>query len=131
MGISAVSSIMTSSFPQMNREVTAQGQQAAKTLSEEAASYSKVSNFGNETKLGSSTFQRENSTIVDIGENKAAMLMERSKSYYEVSNFGNETKLGKSSFQQENAQIMQARQKAYTQFADFQKKAGGNIDIGA
>jgi len=173
MGISAVSITTLTSFPQMNREVTAKGQQAAKAHSEAAASYTKVSNFGNETKLGSSVFQHANRTIVDIGEQKTSMLMDRSKSYYEVSNFGNETKLGsskfqkqikadaeqgaqnlskgmkaaaditrvsnfgtetklgKSGFQQVNAQIMQARQKAYTQFSNFQKQAGNSVDIGA
>ena len=54
MGISGVGATTLSSFPQINREVHSVGMQATKERSDQAASYSKVSQFGTETKLGSS-----------------------------------------------------------------------------
>lgn len=132
MGISAVSITTLTNFPQMNREITVKGQQAASARSEQAAAYTKVSNFGNETKLGTSKFQQANKQADQIGMEKTSQLMDKAKSYFRVSNFGNETNLGKSKFQQINAQIMKVREQAYTQFRDFQQKATGTtVDIGA
>ena len=68
MGISGVGATTLSSFPQINREVHSVGMQATKERSDQAASYSKVSQFGTETKLGSSEFQRGNDTVISIGE---------------------------------------------------------------
>jgi len=100
-GIGAGSSYSTlKTFQQLNRDVHTQGVEQASRISKEAGDYSRVSNFGNETKIGTSKFQRGNETIATIGENKTSELMDKAKSYYAVSNFGNETKLGTSKFQQ-------------------------------
>ena len=100
-------------------------------LMDRSKSYYEVSNFGNETKLGKSKFQQQIKADAEQGAQNLQKGMKAARDVTSVSNFGNETKLGKSGFQQINAQIMQARQKAYTQFADFQQKAGTSIDIGA
>jgi hypothetical protein len=60
-----------------------------------------VSNFGNETKIGTSKLQQGNKQTAAIGDQKTAKIMDKAHSYYEVSNFGNETKIGKSRFQQQ------------------------------
>ncbi len=100
-GSSMYSSVSTlKSFQQLNRDVDSQGVAQASRISKAAGDYSRVSNFGNETKIGTSKFQRGNETIATIGENKTSALMDKAKSYYAVSNFGTETKLGSSKFQQ-------------------------------
>ncbi|MBQ1809010.1 MAG: hypothetical protein IIZ87_05740, partial [Selenomonas sp.] len=81
------------------------GMQATKERSEQAASYTKVSNFGTETKIGSSLFQRDNVKTNNEGSQITSQIMDKAKSYYEVSNFGTETKLGSSKFQQQIKEI--------------------------
>ena len=48
----SISSIATKSFPQMNADVSRTGEQKATAISQKAASYYKVSPFGDETKIG-------------------------------------------------------------------------------
>ena len=82
MGISAIggsTSIM--SFQQVNRKVDSEGMQKASQISQRAGDVTRVSNFGTETKLGTSPFQRMNEQATSIGESKTSMLMEKSKSY--------------------------------------------------
>ena len=135
-GIGAGASYSTlKTFQQLNRDVHTQGVEQASRISKEAGDYSRVSNFGNETKLGTSKFQRGNETIATIGENKTSELMDKAKSYYAVSNFGNETKLGSSKFQQANAQVsakFAAVASAYKQAASLGSVSrGATVDIGA
>jgi len=135
-GIGAGASYSTlKTFQQLNRDVHTQGVEQASRISKEAGDYSRVSNFGNETKIGTSKFQRGNETIATIGENKTSELMDKAKSYYAVSNFGNETKLGSSKFQQANAQVsakFAAVASAYKQAASLGSVSrGATVDIGA
>ena len=135
-GIGAGASYSTlKTFQQLNRDVHTQGVEQASRISKEAGDYSRVSNFGNETKLGTSKFQRGNETIATIGENKTSELMDKAKSYYAVSNFGTETKLGSSKFQQANAQVsakFAAVASAYKQAASLGSVSrGATVDIGA
>ena len=135
-GIGAGASYSTlKTFQQLNRDVHTQGVEQASRISKEAGDYSRVSNFGNETKLGTSKFQRGNETIATIGENKTSELMDKAKSYYAVSNFGTETKLGSSKFQQANAQVsakFAAVASAYKQAASLGNVSrGATVDIGA
>ncbi|MCI7057294.1 MAG: hypothetical protein MR959_10545 [Selenomonas bovis] len=135
-GIGAGASYSTlKTFQQLNRDVHTQGVEQASRISKEAGDYSRVSNFGNETKIGTSKFQRGNETIATIGENKTSELMDKAKSYYAVSNFGTETKLGSSKFQQANAQVsakFAAVASAYKQAASLGSVSrGATVDIGA
>lgn len=135
-GSSMYSSVSTlKSFQQLNRDVDSQGVAQASRISKAAGDYSRVSNFGNETKIGTSKFQRGNETIATIGSDKTSALMDKAKSYYAVSNFGTETKLGTSKFQQANAQVsakFAAVASAYKQAASLGSVSrGATVDIGA
>ena len=89
---------------------------------DKAKSYYEVSNFGTETKLGSSKFQQQVKAISEQGQAIAAQGMKAALDVTRVSQFGNETNLGHSRFQQANAQISNYKPKP---------APGGNIDIGA
>ena len=94
-----------SGFLQVNQMVSRIGEEKAAMYMERSKSHYEVSNFGNETKLGTSRFQRENDKVLNTGEQKTSMLTERGKAITDVSNFGNETKFGRSEFQRENKQV--------------------------
>ena len=96
-----------------------------------AKSYSEVSNFGNETKLGSSKFQQNLKKLDSIGAQNVSSAMEKASSFTKVSNFGNETKLGSSKFQQANATIMHHATQAYKASAGSASSKGSSLDIGA
>ena len=112
MGVSGVGAVSRQAIIPLNQGVRAEGQQVAAQITQKAASYSKVSNFGTETKIGSSPFQQGNKTIVSIGEEKTARIMDKAKQPYTVSNFGTETKIGSSKFQQANKQSDQLGEQA-------------------
>lgn len=137
MGISAIAgSTSVMSFQQVNRKVDSEGMQKASAISQRAGDVTRVSNFGNETKLGTSPFQRMNKQATSIGESKTSEFMQKAKSYYQVSNFGNETNLGKSRFQQTNAQVsakFDSVASAYRQSASLgsTNTKGALVDIGA
>ncbi|MCH3960455.1 MAG: hypothetical protein LKE51_14450 [Selenomonas sp.] len=109
MGISGIGSGSSTlmSFVQLNQNVSRTGQQASKQVTEQTAAITDVSNFGNETRIGTSKFQQGNKQIVQEGTSKAEAISSKAKSYYEVSNFGNETRVGTSKFQQQLKQIAQ------------------------
>ena len=69
MGISGIGGGGTQlwSFQQLNRKVDSEGVQTASEISKKAGDYSRVSNFGTETKLRSSVFQQSNQRTIDIG----------------------------------------------------------------
>lgn len=123
------------SFQQLNREVDTTGVQKASTISKRAGDYSRVSNFGTETKLGTSKFQRGNDETTSIGSQKTSEFMDKAKSYFMDSNFGNSTKTGSSKFQQTNAQVsakFAAVASAYKQAASLGSVSrGATVDIGA
>jgi hypothetical protein len=79
-----------------------------------------VSNFGTETKLGSSKFQQQSKEIAQQGQQNMARSMKAALDVTRVSQFGTETSLGHSRFQQANAQISNYKPKA---------AAGGNVDL--
>ena len=108
MGISGIGSSGTMmSFVQLNQNVSYTGQQASKQVTEQTAAMTDVSNFGTETKIGTSPFQQGNDRIIRDGTSKTDEIAQKAKSYYEVSNFGNETKTGTSKFQQQLREIAQ------------------------
>ena len=108
MGISGIGSSGTMmSFVQLNQNVNRTGQQASKQVTDQTAAMTDVSNFGTETKIGTSKFQQGNKQIIQEGTSKTADISSKAKSYYEVSNFGNETQIGTSKFQQQLKQIAQ------------------------
>ena len=94
-----------------------------------ARSYTEVSNFGNETKLGSSKFQQNLKKLDSMGMQNVSSAMSKARSFTKVSNFGNETKLGSSSFQKVNATIMNHAKQAYQASKSAPKAA--TLDIGA
>lgn len=112
MGVSGISAIGHQAIVPLNRDVNAQGRQVAAQITQKAASYSKVSNFGTETKLGKGPFPQNNKTIVSIGEHTTAKLMDQAKQVYSTSNFGDETKIGTSKFQQSNRESNQLGERA-------------------
>lgn len=123
------------SFQQLNRDVDTTGVQKASAISRRAGDYSRVSNFGTETKIGTSKFQRGNEETASIGSQKTSELMDKAKSYYAASNFGDSTKLGSSRFQQTNAQVsakFAAVASAYKQSASLGVATrGALVDLGA
>ena len=135
-GIGAGASYSTlKTFQQLNRDVHTQGVEQASRISKEAGDYSRVSNFGNETKLGSSKFQQAVKAASEQGQRNGSESMEKAASYTKVSNFGTETKLGSSKFQQANAQVsakFAAVASAYKQAASLGSVSrGATVDIGA
>ena len=118
MGISAVSSTTLSTFGQLNKEVQA--------IMDKAMSYMRVSNFGTETKLGSSKFQQQIKAISEQGAENMAKGMKAALDVTRVSNFGTETSLGHSKFQQANEQII-------SNYKTWQngKTLGSRMDISA
>lgn len=135
-GIGAGASYSTlKTFQQLNRDVHTQGVEQASRISKEAGDYSRVSNFGNETKLGSSKFQQTVKAASEQGQRNVSESMEKAASYTKVSNFGTETKLGSSKFQQANAQVsakFAAVASAYKQAASLGSVSrGATVDIGA
>ena len=137
-GIGAGASYSTlKTFQQLNRDVHTQGVEQASRISREAGDYSRVSNFGNETKLGSSKFQQAVKAASEQGQRNVSESMEKAASYTKVSNFGTETKLGSSKFQQANAQVsakFAAVASAYKQAASLGNASaarGQAVDIGA
>ena len=95
----------STTFHSMNLIASRQGNENTARKMSQSKAYSGVSNFGTETKLGSSEFQRGNERITTDGERNTAEKMQRARSYSGVSNFGTETRLGSSHFQQNNARI--------------------------
>ena len=135
-GIGAGASYSTlKTFQQLNRDVHTQGVEQASRISKEAGDYSRVSNFGNETKLGSSKFQQTVKAASEQGQRNVSETMEKAASYTKVSNFGTETKLGSSKFQQANAQVsakFAAVASAYKPAASLGSVSrGATVDIGA
>ena len=135
-GIGAGASYSTlKTFQQLNRDVHTQGVEQASRISKEAGDYSRVSNFGNETKLGTSKFQQTVKAASEQGQRNVSESMEKAASYTKVSNFGTETKLGSSKFQQANAQVsakFAAVASAYKQAASRGNVSrGATVDIGA
>ena len=135
-GIGAGASYSTlKTFQQLNRDVHTQGVEQASKISKEAGDYSRVSNFGNETKLGTSKFQQTVKAASEQGQRNVSESMEKAASYTKVSNFGTETKLGSSKFQQANAQVsakFAAVASAYKQAASLGSVSrGATVDIGA
>ena len=135
-GIGAGASYSTlKTFQQLNRDVHTQGVEQASRISKEAGDYSRVSNFGNETKLGTSKFQQTVKAASEQGQRNVSESMEKAASYTKVSNFGTETKLGSSKFQQANAQVsakFAAVASAYKQAASLGNVSrGATVDIGA
>ena len=98
MAISSISSGGGWPMNEMQNRISRMGQQQTAQIARQDDHIVQVSNFGNETKLGTSHFQRNNAHIESTGGHDTATIMERAKSYYAVSNFGNETKLGSSEF---------------------------------
>ena len=63
-GSSMYASVSTlKSFQQLNRDVDSQGVAQASRISKAAGDYSRVSNFGSETKIGTSKFQQANEQV--------------------------------------------------------------------
>ena len=89
-------------------------------------SYTRVSNFGTETKLGSSKFQQQAKDISAQGAQSTASGMKKALDVTRVSNFGTESSLGKSNFQQANAEII-------NHYKSWQngKTLGSQMDISA
>ena len=87
-----------SGFLQVNNMVSRIGEEKAAMYMQRSKSHYQVSNFGNETKLGTSSFQRENEKVLNTGEKKTSMLVDRIQAVTDVSNFGNEVKSGKGKF---------------------------------
>ena len=130
--------------PTVNDEVRAAGERQTGAIAAEGSAYSRVSNFGNETKGGSSRFQQDNDKTVGLGGNWTSDIAQTGHSYYQVSNFGNETKGGSSRFSQGNADVLQAGNEyvstamrrateAYAQNmqAMRQKNSASSVDIAA
>ena len=135
-GIGAGASYSTlKTFQQLNRDVHTQGVEQASRISKEAGDYSRVSNFGNETKLGTSKFQQTGKAASEQGQRNVSESMEKAASYTKVSNFGTETKRGSSKFQQATAQVsakFAAVASAYKQAASLGSVSrGATVDIGA
>ena len=93
---------------------------------DKAMSYMRVSNFGTETKLGSSKFQQQIKAISEQGAENMAKGMKAVLDVTRVSNFGTETSLGHSKFQQANEQII-------SNYKTWQngKTLGSRMDISA
>ena len=135
-GSSMYSSVSTlKSFQQLNRDVDSQKVAQASRISKAAGDYSRVSNFGNETKFGTSKFQQTAKATSEQGDRNVSASMEKAASYTKVSNFGDETKLGSSKFQQANEQVsakFAAVASAYKQAASLGSVSrGATVDIGA
>ena len=137
MGISAIGgSTSVMSFQQVNRKVDSEGMQKASAISQRAGDVTRVSNFGNETKLGTSPFQRMNKQATSIGESKTSEFMQKAKSYYAVKDHTPLPFSGKSRFQQTNAQVsakFDSVASAYRQSASLgsTNTKGALVDIGA
>ena len=128
-----------SGFLQVNQMVSRIGEEKAAMYMERSKSHYEVSNFGNETKLGTSRFQRENDKVLNTGEQKTSMLTARRKAITDVSNFGNEVKIGKGKFQSLQNQVthegeasvsaaMQSAKQAYNQ---GRTPLGNGVDMSA
>ncbi|MBQ5419981.1 MAG: hypothetical protein IIU24_07730, partial [Selenomonas sp.] len=99
-----------------------EGSQITSRIMDKAKSYYEVSNFGTETKLGSSKFQQQVKQISEQGQQNMAQGMKAALDVTRVSQFGTETNLGHSKFQQANAQISNYRPKP---------PMGAHVDISA
>lgn len=130
MGISGIGSGGTMmSFVQLNQNVSYTGQQASKQVTEQTAAMTDVSNFGTETKIGTSPFQQQLKEIAQQGAENIASGMQK------VDTVTNNSNYGTSRFQQANEKIMAERQQAtaaYTQAANYkQASAGTMVDFAA
>ena len=131
MGISGIGSGSSTlmSFVQLNQNVSRTGQQASKQVTEQTAAITDVSNFGNETRIGTSKFQQQLKQIAQQGAENIASGMQK------VNNVTTNSDYGNSRFQQANSKIMTARQQAsaaYTQAANYkQASAGRMVDFAA
>ena len=103
------------SFREMNVRADLDGKRV--TSEKMAESVPHVSNFGVETKLGTSEFQQNNQEVIDTAVEKVAEIMQRDDEYTEVSNFGDESHFSTSSFQELNA--TPAQQQAAQAYASF------------
>ena len=144
MAISGISSIPTyMTFRSVNETSARQGQQATGAAMREARQPMTVSNFGTQTKLGSSLFQQNNERVDNQGQQATGAAMREARQPMTVSNFGSETKLGSSSFQQNNQRIdSQGQQATHARMEEvaalYRKTAsygnpvlGGNMNISA
>ena len=140
-GISPIPTYMT--FRSVNESAARQGQQATGNTMNGITRALSVSNFGTETKLGSSDFQQANARIDSQGQQATGNTMSGINRALSVSNFGTETKLGSSDFQQANARIdsqgQQATKSRMEEVAAIYRQAmsygnpilGGSLNISA
>ena len=101
-----------------------------RTIMAKAKSYYEVSNFGNETKLGTSAFQQENKQIYDDGGKSVASGMKKINEVTQSSQFGNRTQFGQSGFQKLNAQITAKTAHAASAYSSFTPKPSAGVDVG-
>ena len=87
-GISGGANYGMSRFQQINRQIDKLGQEKTAMYSDRAASYSRVSNFGTETKLGTSKFSKGLELTNSLGEQKTSQAMKNAKDIRDVSRIG-------------------------------------------
>ena len=128
-----------SGFLQVNQMVNRLGEEKAAMYMNRSKAHYEVSNFGNETKIGTSEFQRDNDKVLNTGEQKTAMLSGRGRAITDVSNFGNEVKIGKGQFQSLQNQVKQngessvatAMQSAKQAYNQGRSPLGNGVDMSA
>ena len=105
MGVSAIGGaggVNYSPSHGVQAKINAMGHQMTARIASQDDAYAVVSNFGNETHIGSSRFQRDNLKTDRDGGKLTSSIASAGSRYYHVSNFGNETRLGSSRFQRDN-----------------------------
>ena len=81
----------SSLFQRTNREIVQNGQSMTATISKQDNSFTDVSNFGNETKIGNSRFARGNARIYRDGTHFTEKLSSKSRTTSDVLKMGNGT----------------------------------------
>ncbi|MBR3723332.1 MAG: hypothetical protein IKN12_11325 [Selenomonadaceae bacterium] len=79
----------SSLFQRTNREIVQNGQSMTATISKQDNSFTDVSNFGNETKIGNSRFARGNARIYRDGTHFTEKLSSKSRTTSDVLKMGN------------------------------------------
>ncbi len=143
MGVSAIGGAGGVSYSPshgVQAKINAMGHQMTARIASQDDAYAVVSNFGNETHIGSSRFQRDNLKTDRDGGKLTSSIASAGSRYYRVSNFGNELKIGKGEFTHYNDRIFNwggsnvssAMRKAQEAYAAARKALPGmTVDLSA
>jgi hypothetical protein len=98
MALAAISAFNRGAYVPMNRvqqRITEMGAQLAAKVASQDNAYMTVSNFGNQTYLGTSTFQKDNRSVINAGGQQTGQIASVGNGYYDISS-------GQSYFQKDN-----------------------------